>query len=93
VEAGVRPVGPGRTTITAAGGVAGLIFGLGVVFLFASPVPVMEPQVAEVKSQAAAPSVAETNVKTPSEPFGLFKGLTLSEAIRQAEKRNVATAK
>ena len=35
VEAGVRPVGPGRTTITAAGGVAGLIFGLGVVFLFA----------------------------------------------------------
>jgi uncharacterized protein involved in exopolysaccharide biosynthesis len=40
VEAGVRPVGPGRTTITAAGGVAGLIFGLGVVFLFAAPLPV-----------------------------------------------------
>ena len=52
VEAGVRPVGPGRTTITAAGGVAGLIFGLGVVFLFASPVPVMEPRRAEVKPQA-----------------------------------------
>jgi uncharacterized protein involved in exopolysaccharide biosynthesis len=94
VEAGVRPVGPGRTTITAAGGVAGLIFGLGVVFLFGLPIPVMEPQVAEAKPQAAAPSAAaESNGKYPSEPFGLFKGLTLSEAIRQAEKRPVGSTK
>jgi uncharacterized protein involved in exopolysaccharide biosynthesis len=82
VEAGVRPVGPGRTTITAAGGIAGLILGLGIVFLFASPVPVMEVKVAEVK-----PQVAEISVNTPSEPFGLFKGLTLAEAIRQAENK------
>jgi succinoglycan biosynthesis transport protein ExoP len=33
VEAGIRPVGPSRTTISAAGGVAGLILGFGLVFL------------------------------------------------------------
>jgi uncharacterized protein involved in exopolysaccharide biosynthesis len=38
VEAGVRPVGPGRKTITAAGGAAGLFLGFGLVFLFANPV-------------------------------------------------------
>jgi hypothetical protein len=37
VEAGVRPDGPGRSTIAAAGGVAGLIFGFGLVFLIAGP--------------------------------------------------------
>jgi uncharacterized protein involved in exopolysaccharide biosynthesis len=37
VEAGVRPIGPSRKTITAAGGVGGLVLGLGVVFLFANP--------------------------------------------------------
>jgi uncharacterized protein involved in exopolysaccharide biosynthesis len=37
VEAGVHPVGPGRKTVTAAGGVGGLILGLGAVFLFANP--------------------------------------------------------
>jgi polysaccharide biosynthesis transport protein len=88
VEAGVRPVGPGRTTITAAGGIAGLILGLGVVFLFASPVPVMEAKVTEV-----LPQTTETNGKVPSEPFGLFKGLTLTEAIRQAENKVVRTVK
>ena len=38
VEAGVRPVGPGRKTITAAGGAGGLLLGFGLVFLFANPV-------------------------------------------------------
>ncbi len=36
VEIGNRPVGPGRTTITAAGGVAGLLLGFGLVFLVAT---------------------------------------------------------
>jgi uncharacterized protein involved in exopolysaccharide biosynthesis len=36
VETGVRPVGPSRKTVTAAGGVGGLVLGLGVVFLFAN---------------------------------------------------------
>ena len=37
VEAGVRPAGPARKTIAAAGGVGGLIFGFGLIFLFANP--------------------------------------------------------
>ncbi len=36
VEAGIYPVGPSRKIVTAAGGVGGLILGLGVVFLFAA---------------------------------------------------------
>lgn len=94
VEAGVRPVGPGRTTITAAGGVAGLILGLGVVFLFASPLPLTEPSIGEVKPQTA-PSVATNGnvLNTPTEPFGLFRGMTLGEAIRQAEKHGARPAK
>jgi uncharacterized protein involved in exopolysaccharide biosynthesis len=42
VEAGVRPVGPGRKVITAAGGAAGLILGFGFVFLFANPAKTVE---------------------------------------------------
>ncbi len=92
VEAGVRPVGPGRTTITAAGGVAGLIFGLGVVFLFAGPVPVMEPAASDANTQAVTPAATtEKTVVTPTEPFGLFRGMSLAEAIRQAENRGVRT--
>lgn len=40
VEAGIYPVGPSRKTIAAAGGMAGLIGGLGAVFLFAGSLPV-----------------------------------------------------
>jgi uncharacterized protein involved in exopolysaccharide biosynthesis len=43
VETGVYPIGPGRRTITAAGGVGGLLLGLGVVFLFARNTPTSEP--------------------------------------------------
>jgi succinoglycan biosynthesis transport protein ExoP len=39
VEAGIYPVGLSRKTITAAGGIGGLIFGVGIVFLFAGPQP------------------------------------------------------
>jgi uncharacterized protein involved in exopolysaccharide biosynthesis len=39
VETSVRPIGPSRKTITAAGGVGGLVLGLGVVFLFGSHRP------------------------------------------------------
>ena len=37
VEAGVRPAGPSRKTVAAAGGVGGLLFGFGLIFLFANP--------------------------------------------------------
>jgi uncharacterized protein involved in exopolysaccharide biosynthesis len=97
VEAGVRPVGPGRTTITAAGGVAGLILGLGVVFLFAKPVPVMTVNAgaANVVTTASEVPVAPVAAEpaTKHEPFGLFRGLTLAEAIRDAESRGTRLAK
>jgi succinoglycan biosynthesis transport protein ExoP len=90
VEAGVRPVGPGRTTITAAGGVAGLILGLGAVFLIAGPVSSLVPSAVEAKSVT---TTAAPVVKTPVEPFGLFRGMTLADAIRQIERRTAAVAK
>jgi uncharacterized protein involved in exopolysaccharide biosynthesis len=47
VEAGVHPIGPGRKAITIAGGVGGLLFGFGLVFLFGSP-GFPQPQITRV---------------------------------------------
>lgn len=55
VEQSVNPVGPGRTTTALAGGVAGLMLGLGVLFTFYSPNGTTKPQ---------APTTASR------EPFG-----------------------
>ena len=114
VEAGVRPVGPSRRTITAAGGVCGLVLGFGFVFLFASPIsPVNEPVVVHArnrstKSPAATPVpvrvVPAAGDRVPENPgagtsangaetsaasanFGMFKGMTLEQAIRKVERR------
>lgn len=38
VEVGVRPIGPGRLTVTGAGSAAGLLLGLGIVFVVTKPV-------------------------------------------------------
>ncbi len=38
-EAGIYPIGPGRTSVTLAGGLAGLLAGLGAVFYFFAPKP------------------------------------------------------
>jgi polysaccharide biosynthesis transport protein len=97
VEAGVRPVGLSRKSITAAGGFGGLVLGLGFVFLFAKPVP------AKVVSNSPAPSavangepvktVASANgsngktAKSSGRDFGLYHGLSLDEAIRKVEQR------
>jgi len=78
VEAGVRPVGPSRKTITAASGVGGLVLGLGLVFLFANPIsPTTDPAVAattnhtQTSSPAAPPvrpRVAPPNSMRPNPP-------------------------
>ena len=39
-DAGVKPIGPSPAVLTAAGFVAGLTFGLGLLFLTVQPVPV-----------------------------------------------------
>jgi hypothetical protein len=75
VESGIRPIGPGRVTITAAGGAAGLIFGVGLVFLFGVP-------------QTAVVSVAKSNGQSAGlqQPFGFTHQMTLDKAVRSAEK-------
>jgi uncharacterized protein involved in exopolysaccharide biosynthesis len=102
VEAGVRPVGPGRTMITAAGGIGGLAFGLGCVFLFAAPV--RTGATTDVRPAAPVPSRASTSPVTTVQPAakekshgrpkqkngrdnGLFHGLSLAEAVRKVEQR------
>jgi hypothetical protein len=98
VEAGVRPVGPGRKMVTAAGGVSGLLLGLGCVFLFASPVTANRDVSFQEGVTASHNSVVAANghtnghtvpVQKPSkrDAFGLFDGMTLEQAIRSSEQR------
>lgn len=96
VQSGVRPVGPGRTTITAAGGVAGLIFGLGLVFVLGKPQPADHqaaafappaPKAVTPQQTTESPAVAP---ESDDQQFGLFRGMTLEEAIRSVERRSQA---
>jgi succinoglycan biosynthesis transport protein ExoP len=103
VDAGVRPVGPSRKTVTAGGGVAGLLLGVGLVFLIANPV--LAPAVAAGQGQAqtndgdcidAIASNGASKVHTAANGeanhlvetnAGLFHGMTLEQAIRSVEHR------
>jgi polysaccharide biosynthesis transport protein len=77
VEAGVRPVGPSRTTIAGAGGVAGLAFGFGLVFLFATP------QVSPATSHSNEPvAVAPVeHVPAPGEVYGPLDRVHVTDAL------------
>jgi hypothetical protein len=102
VEAGIRPVGPSRKTITAAGGLAGLIFGCGLVFLFATPSAIAGDENASAAQASSHESVRPTRgqaspgyhtlqpsdlqpTSSPYEQFGMFKGMSLEQAIRSVE--------
>jgi uncharacterized protein involved in exopolysaccharide biosynthesis len=74
VEAGVRPAGLGRTTITAAGGAGGLLLGLGLVFLFAQPVT--------LSPQASATAWDATNRNAPTEPAVVLNGKSRVETAQ-----------
>jgi polysaccharide biosynthesis transport protein len=90
VESGVQPIGPGRVTVTAGGGVAGMIFGFGLVFLFAVPRPAAVVEVAKTQASEPVSSEARGEVKVaggPLQPFGLSRPMTLEEAVRSVEKR------
>lgn len=54
VEAGIRPVGPGRAAVSLAGGIGGLILGLGIVFAFFAPEPTADVQ-PTVENEHATP--------------------------------------
>jgi uncharacterized protein involved in exopolysaccharide biosynthesis len=71
VEAGIYPVGPSRKTITAAGGVGGLIIGLGFVFLFAGPAPSggvtpVKPIASEAKCEPFVPTNGKSRECAPA---------------------------
>jgi len=85
VDAGVRPVGPGRTTVAAAGGLAGLIFGCGLVFLFADP---RSTKAGTPQAECSAATAGQKQKVRPVEPFGFDRGVTLEEAIRRTAKRS-----
>lgn len=64
VESGLRPVGPGRATVVAAGGLLGLVLGLGLVFLQHGPSP------QSIESLEAAEVAPVVDRKRPREQFG-----------------------
>lgn len=64
VEAGIRPVGPGRATVSLAGGLGGLILGLGLVFALFAP---KTTPVESITSSASHPEPA-SQVTSPIEP-------------------------
>jgi len=81
-HAGADPVGPARSTIVAAGGIGGLLFGLGVVVLTATPIVLPETRPATAhQPQAAAPQPATPKPATPQpatpQPATPQRGLTL----------------
>ncbi|TWT94080.1 hypothetical protein Pla108_37920 [Botrimarina colliarenosi] len=60
VETGVHPVGPGRTTVTAAGGMAGLLLGATLVFVFYAP-PTETPAVVLSRTPTRGPAAAPSS--------------------------------
>jgi uncharacterized protein involved in exopolysaccharide biosynthesis len=95
VEAGVWPSGPTRKTVTAAGGVGGLLLGFGCVFLFANPVTSVKNAVKSVHfaDENKNPVIAEAVVpvvgvsRSAVDNFGMFRSKTLQEAIRSIRER------
>jgi uncharacterized protein involved in exopolysaccharide biosynthesis len=103
VEAGVRPAGPSRKAVTAGGGIAGLLVGVGFVFLFASPrtTAAIAPQQADNQREVLVPvetkhsngvskhsSAANgTSGYADGAKAGMFHGMTLEQAIRSVEHR------
>jgi hypothetical protein len=113
VEAGVRPIGPGRKTVAAAGGIGGLLLGFGFVFLFATPAaaaaataptgtarntaafgaqPVAVVSAGNDPAEPAASYVSDNGsvaqrMRSTTESFGMFRGMTLQDAVRAVELR------
>lgn len=91
VESGLRPVGPGRATVVAAGGLLGLVLGLGLVFLKHGPTPYTAEAL-----EAAEPAAAKATVARPREQFGYASPrssrATLGDALSAAFEKQPAAA-
>jgi hypothetical protein len=94
VETGVRPAGPARRTVAAAGGLGGLLLGFGLVLLFANPAPPAakpsspgEHGTLSPRDEAADSFDAQT-VERPrgfTGAFGMCRDVSLNEAVRTVE--------
>lgn len=74
VESGLRPVGASRSTVVAAGGLFGLLLGLGLIFWRHGPAPIANEELEAPASQAYSPAAA-----TKYADFG-FSGASRSRA-------------
>jgi uncharacterized protein involved in exopolysaccharide biosynthesis len=87
VEAGVRPAGPARRTVAAAGGVGGMLLGFGLIFLFGnlSPVAAQAPSAATHvlgKVEAVTKSSdAPVSVSEPGSPPIVDRPRTINESF------------
>jgi succinoglycan biosynthesis transport protein ExoP len=70
VESGLRPIGPGRTTITAAGGLFGLLLGLGWIFLKYGPAPKTDTDLNAVDPASAEPTAPLATPRRRQDDFG-----------------------
>lgn len=85
VESGLRPLGPGRTTVTATGGLLGLLLGFGLIFLKYGPAPKTEAELTATDAPASEPVAPLTTPRRHQDDFGYAAPragrMTLSEAI------------
>ncbi|TWT48752.1 hypothetical protein [Botrimarina hoheduenensis] len=65
VETGVNPAGPGRTTIAATGGLAGLLLGAAIVFLLEAPVAPGSTPRRPITTQASKPAAGDFGSPVP----------------------------
>jgi uncharacterized protein involved in exopolysaccharide biosynthesis len=91
VEAGVRPVGLGRSLITAAGGVGGLLLGLGLVFLFGDSLPTAsESKLADVvRLKTERPRVnghIHPVHRAAGDLFSFFRGIDVPKVLRGVKR-------
>ncbi len=84
VDAGIRPVGPGRVTITASGGIAGLLLGFGLVFLAGVPAPAVAGDRSSAGLRRWNEGSSLASGRRP-EQFGLRPSVSLEDALREAE--------
>jgi uncharacterized protein involved in exopolysaccharide biosynthesis len=83
-DAGIHPIGPGRTVIALSGIVGGLLAGFGVVFLAAPAAhPTTNQPIAETNGDAELAQLAPQTSKTPGHRN---RRLTLTQALHKVTK-------
>lgn len=89
VEAGVRPIGPTRKTVAAAGGVGGLLLGFGFIFLFVIPqavpvaVPAFDSKLADFIHVPSSRDVSQPTSDAPDlQPAGVTSSVSQTTPVR-----------